>query len=175
MAEEKGGGGLDEPFADQDIEDTQKDKFLTFRVGKENYGIGIKHVTEIIGIQDITEVPETRDFIKGVINLRGKVIPVVDVRTRFKLESRAYDSRTCIVVVTIEDKEVGLVVDTVNGVATIPKAQIEPPPNIQKGSKSAYVEGMGKLNNEVNILLNVNRLLLEEEMEHVEELVDEAA
>ncbi len=173
MAEENGGLGLDQSFDDQDIEDTQKDKFLTFCVGKEKYGIGIRNVTEIIGIQDITEVPETRDFIKGVINLRGKVIPVVDVRTRFRLEHRAYDSRTCIVVVTIDEQAVGLVVDTVNGVATIPKGQIEAPPKIQKGSRSCYVEGLGKINDEVNILLNVNRLLQEEELEHVGALAGE--
>ncbi|MCK5232258.1 MAG: purine-binding chemotaxis protein CheW, partial [Desulfobulbaceae bacterium] len=92
---------------DEDDEDTQKDKFLTFQVGTEEFGISIRHVTEIIGLQKITDVPDMPGFIKGVINLRGKVIPVMDVRSRFKLESREYDDRTCIVVVDIKDKSVG--------------------------------------------------------------------
>jgi len=76
-------------------EDTQKDRFLTFQLGKESYGIEIRHVTEIIGIQPITEVPEMPEYIKGIINLRGKIIPVMDVRLRFKKEPREYNDRTC--------------------------------------------------------------------------------
>src|SRR5689334_21386438 len=88
--------------AESQDEDTQKDKFLTFHLGDEDYGIEIRHVTEIIGIQKITVIPEMPAYIKGVINLRGKIIPVMDVRLRFKLDARAYDERTCVVVVNID-------------------------------------------------------------------------
>lgn len=142
-------------------EDTQKDKYLTFRLAKEDYGIEIRYVTEIIGIQKITEVPDMADFIKGVINLRGKVIPVMDVRARFSLPGRKYDDRTCIVVVNINDKPVGLVVDKMNEVVDIPADHIEPPPVAADSRSSHYIKGMGKLGAEVKILLDVNRLLYE--------------
>lgn len=152
---------------DEDDEDTQKDKFLTFQVGTEEFGISIRHVTEIIGLQKITDVPDMPDFIKGVINLRGKVIPVMDVRSRFKLESREYDDRTCIVVVNIKDKSVGLVVDRVSEVADIPESQIEPPAQIGSGTASRYIQGMGKIDEDVKILLDVDRLLYEDELESI--------
>ncbi|MGA1868846.1 MAG: chemotaxis protein CheW [bacterium] len=160
---------FDEDMYDEDEdEDAQKDKFLTFCVGKEDYGIDIRYVTEIIGIQKITEVPDMPDFMKGVINLRGKVIPVMDVRTRFNLQSREYDDRTCIMVVNINDIAIGLVVDTVSEVMDIPESHIEPPPRTGKGVKSSYIKGMGKVGEEVKILLDVNKLLFEEELMQIE-------
>ena len=154
-------------YDDEDDEDTQKDKFLTFQVGTEEFGISIRHVTEIIGLQKITDVPDMPGFIKGVINLRGKVIPVMDVRSRFKLESREYDDRTCIVVVNIKDKSVGLVVDRVSEVSDIPESQIEPPAQIGSGTASRYIQGMGKIGEEVKILLDVDKLLYEDELESI--------
>ena len=153
---------VDDDFLDDDDEDTQKDKFLTFRVGNENYGIEIRHVTEIIGIQKITAVPDMPTFVKGVINLRGKVIPVLDMRRRFALEDRDYDERTCIVVVNVAQAAVGLVVDTVNEVADIPEEQIEPAPEINKAGNNVMLQGLGKVGDEVKILLDVNRLLYEQ-------------
>ncbi|MDH3393267.1 MAG: chemotaxis protein CheW [Desulfobulbaceae bacterium] len=147
-----------------DDEDTMKDKYLTFHLAGEDYGIDIAFVTEIIGIQKITEVPDMPDFVKGVINLRGKVIPVMDVRLRFLLPERDYDERTCIMVVDINGTAVGLVVDKVNEVADIPEADVEPPPRSSKGASSRYLKGMGKVENEVRILLNVDRLLFDDEM-----------
>jgi purine-binding chemotaxis protein CheW len=149
-------------------EDSQKDKYLTFHLAGEDYGVEIRYVTEIIGIQKITEVPDMPDFIRGVINLRGKVIPVMDVRTRFRLPSREYDERTCIIVVDINESAVGLLVDEVREVADIPEAQVEAPPATGKGSGSGYIQGMGKLDNEVKIILNVNRLLNDGELEQME-------
>ncbi len=101
-------------------EDSQKGKFLTFVLDKEEYGLEIRYVTEIIGLQVITLVPELPDYVKGIINLRGKIIPVIDVRMRFKKAMREYDDRTCIVVVEIKNISVGLIVDTVAEVLTIP-------------------------------------------------------
>jgi purine-binding chemotaxis protein CheW len=158
---------------DDDIfedEDTQKDKYLTFHIGTEDYGIAIANVTEIIGIQSITEIPEMPDYIKGVINLRGKVIPVMDVRTRFKLEPRDYDERTCIIVVEIDGTSVGLVVDTVSEVADIPEEQVEPPPK-SKRKGGNYIQGIGKIGKEVKILLDINKILYEEELESLSEAV----
>ena len=152
----------------EENEDTQKDKFLTFRIANEDYGIEIRYVTEIIGIQRITEIPSMPVFIKGVINLRGKVIPVMDIRSRFGLEEREYDDRTCIIVVNINNTSVGLVVDTVNEVADIPENDIEPAPNIKKDSNSDFIHGLGKVGNDVKILLNVNELLFDEELESLE-------
>ena len=175
MAENVNNSLLDEDLYDED-EDAQKDKFLTFRVGEEDYGIDIRYVTEIIGIQKITEVPDMPGFVKGVINLRGKVIPVMDVRTRFSLESREYDDRTCIMVVNINDLSIGLIVDRVIEVMDIPESHIEPPPRMGIGVKSRYIKGMGKVGEEVKILLDVNKLLFEEELMQIttesEEMID---
>ena len=150
-----------------DDEDTMKDKYLTFHLAGEDYGLDIAFVTEIIGIQKITEVPDMPNFVKGVINLRGKVIPVMDVRLRFHLPERDYDERTCIVVVDINGTSVGLVVDQVNEVADIPEKDVEPPPRSAKGASSRYLKGMGKVEEEVRILLNVDKLLYDEELEQL--------
>lgn len=148
-----------------DNEDTQKDKYLTFHLAGEDYGIEILYVIEIIGIQNITEVPDMPSFIRGVINLRGKVIPVMDVRARFDLPAREYDDRTCIIVVNIDGTEVGLVVDEVSEVADIPAANVEPPPRTGKNAGGQYIQGMGKIDKAVKILLDVQELLFNEEMQ----------
>lgn len=159
----------------EESEDTQKDKFLTFRIANEDYGLDIRHVTEIIGIQKITQVPDMPDYVKGVINLRGKVIPIMDVRIRFHLEPRDYDDRTCIVVVNVNDNAVGLVVDTVKEVADIPAENIEPAPKGNAGVGHQYIMGLGKIGDEVKILLDVERLLYEEEFKKAAALVETAA
>ena len=155
---------LDNVQEEIDSEDTQKDKYLTFHLASEDYGIEIQYVIEIIGIQKITDVPDMPAFIRGVINLRGKVIPVMDVRARFNLPDRNYDDRTCIIVVNIDETEVGLVVDEVNEVSDIPESNVEPPPKTGKGTGGQYIQGMGKINNTVKILLDVHKLLFSEEM-----------
>jgi len=157
-------------FDDEADEDEQKDKYLTFHLGKENYGLEIRHVIEIIVMQEITIVPDMPDFIIGVINLRGQVISVMDIRTRFKLEARDYDDRTCIIVVKINDLSVGLIVDTVNEVIDIPESQMDPPPKTHAGVGSSYIKGMGKVDNDVKILLDIEKILYDEELEQVREL-----
>lgn len=141
----------------QQMEDSQRDLFLTFHLHREDYGIAINHVTEIIGIQKITEIPDMPDEVKGVINLRGRVIPVMDVRLRFGLPSRDYDERTCVIVVEVNDQITGLVVDRVNEVVEIAAEQIEPPPCRNK--ESSYIQGMGKVESDVKILLNIESLV----------------
>ena len=145
----------------EEDEDTQEDKFLTFVLNGEEYGIEIRHVTEIIGIQNITEVPDMPNYIKGVINLRGKVIPVMDVRLRFNLEEREYDDRTCIIVINIEEQSVGMIVDRVSEVLDIPKSDVEPPPKVKKGESSRFIKGMGKVDERVKILLDEYQLLFD--------------
>lgn len=160
MAEDLSLNGLDN-------EDTQKDKYLTFHLAGENYGIEICYVIEIIGIQSITEVPDMPAFIRGVINLRGKVIPVMDIRARFRLPARDYDDRTCIIVINVDSTEVGLVVDEVSEVADIPENNVEPAPRTSKNSDNSYIQGMGKMNNRVIILLDVHKLLFSNEMQRL--------
>jgi len=162
MAELKEKTQRDNDLFDEDDEDTQKDKYLTFTVGSEDYGIEIAHVTEIIGTQKITDVPDMPGYIKGVINLRGKVIPVMDVRLRFRMPEREHDDRTCIVVVNVHGTPVGLVVDTVREVADIPENQIELPPEVSQSSSQHYIRGLGKIGDEVKILLDVERLVRRE-------------
>ena len=151
------------------IEDTQKGKFLTFCLGNEFYGIEIKYVTEIIGLQPITEIPEMPEYIKGIINLRGKIIPVMDVRLRFRKPFREYNDRTCIVVIEIRDVSIGLIVDTVSEVISIPDGEIVDPPNMAKeGNK--YIKGIGKVGSDVKLLLDSDKLLNETDLESLSDL-----
>lgn len=139
--------------------DAQKDKYLTFHIGKEDYAIPICHVTEIIGMLKITEVPQTPSYIKGVINLRGKVIPVMDVRLRFKMPAREYDERTCVIVVQFKENIVGLVVDTVSEVLDIPEADVENSQNFNQSSDNNFICGMGKVNEQIKMVIDVDALL----------------
>lgn len=148
----------------QEDDETIENMYLTFELGNEVYGIGITYVTEIVGIQTITEVPDMPDFVKGVVNLRGQVIPVLDVRLRFNMEAREYDERTCIIVVNINNVQLGLVVDTVNEVMTIEDENISPPPKIASANSAKYIKGMGKVGEDVKILLDGKKLLFEEEL-----------
>jgi len=153
----------------EDPEDTQKDKYLTFQLGDEEYGIEIRHVTEVVGIQKITTLPDMPDFVKGVINLRGQVIPVMDVRIRFHQVPREYDDRTCVVVVNIHDTPIGLAVDSVNDVVDISEEHIAPPPKIQREGEGRFLRGLGKVGEYIKILLDVERLLFGDEVQAIQE------
>ncbi len=144
-----------------DVEDTQEDLFLTFLLGDDVFGIRINFVKEIIGILPITVIPEFPSHIKGVINLRGKIIPVMDVRLRFRRAEKAYDSRTCIIVVDIQGMSIGLIVDRVAEVVAIPESEIAAPPEINRREVN-YVKGFGKVGGEIKILLDCDVLLSEE-------------
>ena len=151
------------------IEDTQKGKFLTFCLGNEFYGIEIKYVTEIIGLQPITEIPEMPEYIKGIINLRGKIIPVMDVRLRFRKPFREYNDRTCIVVIDIREVSIGLIVDSVSEVISIPAKEIVAPPSVAKDGNK-YIKGIGKVGNDVKLLLDSDKLLNETDLENIIDL-----
>jgi purine-binding chemotaxis protein CheW len=150
-------------------EDTQEDRFLTFSLGNESYGIEIRYVTEIIGIQPITEIPELPEYIKGIINLRGKIIPVMDIRLRFKKEPKDYNDRTCVIVVDIRDVSIGLIVDSVSEVITIPKQDIVEPPQMNKGYQNRYIKSIGKVGSEVKLLLDCEMLLDDSEANELSE------
>jgi purine-binding chemotaxis protein CheW len=153
-----------------DEEDTQKGKYLTFTLGSEYYGLEIRYVTEIIGIQDITVVPEVPEYIRGIINLRGQIIPVMDVRLRFRKPFREYNDRTCVVVVDIKGVSVGLIVDAVSEVLSIQEDEVVPPPDVARGFSNRYIKGIGKVGNEVKLILDCNKLLNDEETETLSNL-----
>lgn len=145
-------------------EDTQKGKFMTFYLGKEIYGIDISYVNEIIGMQRITEVPDTEDFMTGLINLRGKIIPVIDVRIRFQKKPVPYNDRTCIIVINVKEDTVGLIVDSIKEVTAIHEEEIIPPP--KTGSElhtDRFVYGITQTGNEVKLLLNPEKLIYDYE------------
>lgn len=151
----------------QETKDTQKGKYLTFSLGDEFFGIEIRYVTEIIGIQYITEIPEFPEYIRGVINLRGSIIPIMDVRIRFKKTQRDYDERTCIVVIEMKDISVGLVVDRVLEVISINEEDITEPPRLSQNNKNKFIKAIGKVENEVKLLLNCEELLNTEDKESI--------
>lgn len=147
---------------DEDQEDTMKDKFLTFAVDDEEYGIEIRDITEIIRIQKITDIPDVPHYIKGVINLRGKVIPVIDIRKRFNIHERTYNDRTCIVVITTNGTDVGMIVDTVSDVVDIPENELEPAPRVKKSKTCRFIKALGKIGDAVKIILDTEKLLYDE-------------
>ena len=146
----------------------QDGKYLTFTLANEEYGIGILKIKEIIGMMPITSVPQTPEFVKGVINLRGKVIPVVDLRLRFGMEAIDYTERTCIIVVEITGQSgtvmIGIVVDSVSEVLNIKGEEIEDTPAFGTKLDTDYIFGMAKMEGGVKILLDIDRVLSSEEV-----------
>jgi len=138
-------------------------KYLTFMLDEEEYGLEILKVREIIGLMDITHVPQTPDFVQGVINLRGKVIPVIDLRTKFGLERAEYNDQTCIIVVDV-GMLMGIIVDTVQEVHDITAEDIEPPPQLGAAVDTNFILGMGKVKDDVKILLDIDRVLTSDEL-----------
>lgn len=147
-------------------------KYLTFTLDEEEYGIGILKVKEIIGMMPVTSVPRTPDFVKGVINLRGKVIPVVDLRLKFTMESISYTDRTCIIVVEIDTDAatvlIGIVVDAVSEVLNIKESEIEETPKFGTSLNTDYILGMAKMEGGVKILLDIDRVLSQHEITKLE-------
>ena len=153
---------------------TQKDKYVTFKSGNEYFGLKIEYVNEIIVFQEITAIPESEDYIKGLINLRGKIIPVIDVRLRFKQEPFEYNDRTCIIVINLNDMVVGLIVEQIAEVVEITEDNIHVSPTIGKADKSQnqYVYAIGKVGDEVKLLLDPERLLNDEDKAIMSQNID---
>lgn len=138
-------------------------KYLTFHLGNEEFAIQVLRVREIMGVQEITAVPQTAGHVKGVINLRGKVIPVVDLRLKFGLPELEYTQRTCIIVVQIQGEAeklpIGVIVDAVSEVVTLQAGEIEDTPDFGNGATTPYLLGLVKSKGKVNILLDIDRVL----------------
>lgn len=138
-------------------------QMVSFNLGNEEFGVDILMVQEINRMLNITKVPRSPEFVEGVINLRGRVIPIINLRKRFGMPAKEWDKQTRIVVVTIENKILGLVVDAVSEVLRLPADTIEPPPPMVSGIESEYIQGVGKLDNKLLILLDLNKLLTSKE------------
>jgi len=155
---------------------TLEGKYLTFALAREEYGIGILTVREIIGLMPIRTVPQTPPFVKGVINLRGKVIPVVDLRLKFGMEEIEHTERTSIIVVDVgrvssdQPMHIGIVVDYVSEVINIKADEIEAPPAFGAELNTEYILGMAKVNQSVKILLDINRILGAEDLNNLSSL-----
>ncbi len=143
-------------------------KYLTFVLAAEDYGLEVLKVREIIGMLDITAIPQTPTYIKGVINLRGRVIPVIDLRLKFGLPAQDYGERTCIIVVDVKTDlglvQMGMVVDAVSEVLNVTADDLEPPPSFGGSLKSGYIQGIAKARGSIKILLDIDRILSAEEL-----------
>lgn len=163
-------------MGEQEIQqDVHQEKYVTFKSGNEYFGLKIEYVNEIIVFQEITQIPESEDYIKGLINLRGKIIPVIDVRIRFKKEPIEYNDRTCIIVINVKDTVVGLIVEKIAEVVEIKDENILPPPSIgsEEKSQNKYVYGIGKVGDSVKLLLDPDKLLKDEEVILLEQTSEE--
>lgn len=163
----------------EEVVDKKKQKYVTFMSGKEYFGLKIEYVNEIIVAQEITAIPETEDYIKGLINLRGKIIPVIDVRLRFKQEPFEYNDRTCIIVINVSNTVVGLIVEKIAEVVEISDENLLPSPTLGKLEKSKsqqdrYVYAIGKVGNSVKLLLDPEKLL-HDDMVMLEQAYEEDA
>ena len=144
-------------------------KYLTFCLAGEEYGLQILKVREILGIMDITVVPQMPAYVRGVINLRGRVIPVIDLRAKFGLETAEFTEETCIIVVDVGTLT-GVIVDTVQEVLDIDSDQIDPPPPLGASVDTSFILGMGKVKDDVKILLDICKVLSTEELQQIAEL-----
>ena len=154
-------------------EDTQINKYLTFFIEDQIFGIPISDVVQITGMQEIEEVPEFPRYAKGIINLRGIIVPIIDVRLRLKKEEIEYNERTCIIVTTIEDLYIGFIVDSVNEVTNIYDDNISGPPQMGNNYVITYITGIAKLDKKIVILIDLNKLLNEKEIDSLNFVEDE--
>lgn len=138
---------------------SNEDKYLTFSLANEYYAIDIKQITEIVGITTITELPNMPDYLKGLINLRGKVVPVIDIRLKFGMDEKDYDERTCIIIIDNDNKNVGIIVDNVSEVYTITEENISQTSKTQHKSIRQFIKGFGKVGNSVKIIIDTDSML----------------
>jgi len=150
----------------------EEGKFLTFNLDKEVYGVEILKVKEIIGLMDITTVPQTPDYMKGVINLRGKVIPVVDLRLKFSLQEIEYTKETCVIVVDVRKSLIGIIVDSVSEVLYIKSDEIEETPDFGHEKDNRSILGLAKAKGRIIMLLGIEEVLSSEDIEMVEQLAE---
>lgn len=140
-------------------EETLDGRYLTFQVGKETYGIEIKFVIEIVGLQPLTEMPEMPVYVKGIMNLRGRVIPVMDVRLRFGMQPKEYDDRTCIIVVDLDGRSAGLVIDNVSEVLKVGDSELMEKPEFGAGDNNGYIKSLARVAEHVILLVDCDKLI----------------
>ncbi|NLT22822.1 MAG: chemotaxis protein CheW [Syntrophorhabdus sp.] len=145
-------------------------QLVTFKLGTEEFGVDILKVQEINKMMNITKIPNAPAFIEGVINLRGKIIPIVDLRKRLGFREQPYDKSTRIIVVELEGLVLGFIVDSVSEVLRIPANTIEPPPSMVAGIESEYIEGVGKLDDRLLILLELKKIFSSPERKDIESI-----
>ncbi len=163
---------VEQPAAEAGI---RAGKYLTFRLAREEYAIQVLKVREIMGIQHITSVPQTPPDVKGVINLRGKVIPVTNLRVKFGLPETEYTQRTCIIVVQLQGEvtsQVGLIVDEVCEVLNLAQADIQDTPDFGRGIATPYLLGMAKVKGKVKILLDIDHVMSAQEVKGIEAMLN---
>ena len=149
-------------FEDERHDDTIKDQYLTFAIEDEDYGVEIAYVKEIIKMQSITKIPEMPNFIEGIINLRGDLIGVLDVRKRFGKPPKEHDEETCIIVIIYGDYTLGMIVDAVQETAIIPEERIAPPPSAKLSYSNQFIRNIGKVGDDVKLLVDVERFLAQD-------------
>lgn len=154
---------LSDESDDFDDEDTLEGRYLIFSLADRSYGIEIKFITEIVGMQNITEIPDMPTFIKGVINLRGKVIALIDVRDRFRMQSIGYNDKTCVIILSVNQQLIGLIVDTVKEVIKIPANHMEEAPKFGEHQGNQFIKSIAKVSDDVKVLLNIEKLLKDED------------
>lgn len=147
-------------------------KFLTFSLADQEYGIAILKVQEIIGMMPITRVPRTPDFIRGIINLRGKVVPIVDLRLKFGMEAKAQTEETCMIVVRTGGIEMGVIVDRVSEVLDVPEDEIENAPSFGVAVDTNFILGIGKTAGRINLLLDIDRVLSSDEIAAMQPVIE---
>lgn len=156
-------------------EDIRQGKYMTFQVEQDVFGIELKYVSEIIQMQPVTPIPEVEPFIEGLINLRGKIIPVIDVAKRFEKTSAEYNDRTCVIVIEVKGIEVGLVINSIAEVVSIEEADILPPPNTMHTSsaQNKFISGIGKVDGKVKLLLDPVKLLSDDALDFIDKQENE--
>ncbi|MBE3595449.1 MAG: purine-binding chemotaxis protein CheW [Hydrogenibacillus sp.] len=145
-------------------------KVIVFALGEERYAVDVQHVESIERLTDITRVPEAPPYVKGVINLRGVVTPVVDLRMKLGVTAKPFDAETRILIVRVGDLHVGLIVDRADDVVDLPPSAVVPPPEVVTTVRSTYVEGIAHLGESLVVLLNLTRVLSDEEREAVQRI-----
>ncbi len=145
----------------------EEKQFVSFTIGEETYGVPVLRVQEIVGISEITHVPKTLPFVKGVINLRGSVVPVIDMRKKFKMDKREYDATTVIIVVEISGRHIGMIVDSVSDVLNIPVKSIQDTPHFSAKIETDFIEAIGQTKDELVIILDVEKIITSDEIDDI--------
>ena len=151
----------------------EEHQFVTFLIEDETYGVGVEQVKEIIGMTEITYVPNTASFMEGVINLRGTVVPVVDMRKKFRMKIRQFDKYTVIIIIEVRERLIGMIVDSVSDVVNIPVSSIQETPNFISRIRTDFIEGIGQVDDTLVIILNADLILSEEEIESLNSVDNE--